>query len=137
MSIERAMKAVFKGPEVKKLDVYDHEFNVKKAAITRNGKRRTANGQISHHLSFRPDDQLYYTIVKQGDVVKKEDVEVKISRGGAAPFAAPLISAASAYLGKPVPPDKVEEVSRGLGRLIEGGWEEAAQAIVHNVGLRL
>jgi hypothetical protein len=135
MSVERAMKAVFKGPEVKKLEVGDHEFNVKPAEISRNGTTRTANGQISHHLSFRPDDQVFYTIVKQGDVVKSQ--EVRISRGGAAPFVAPLISAASAYLGKPVPPDKVEEVGRGLGKFIEGSWEEVAQMLVGNIALRL
>lgn len=135
MSIERAMKAVFKGPEAKKLEVMDHEFNVKPAEIQRNGKRRTANGQISHHLSFRTDDQLYYTIVKEGDVVKSQ--EIRISRGGAAPLVAPLISAASAYLGKPIPPDKVEEVGRGLGRLVEGSWDEVAQTLVVNIGMRL
>jgi len=135
MSIERAMKAVFKGPEAKKLEVMDHEFNVKPASISRNGKKRTANGQISHHLSFRPDDQMYYTIVKQGDIVTSQ--EVKVARGGVSPLVAPLISAASAYMGKPVPPDKVEEVGRGLGRLVEGSWDEVAQLIVANVALRL
>lgn len=135
MSIERAMKAVFKGPEAKKLEVMDHEFNVKPASISRDGKNRTANGQISHHLSFRNDDQVYYTIVKQGDVVKSQ--EVKIARGGLSPLAAPLISAVSAYMGKPVPPAQVEEVGRGMGKLIEGSWDEVAQLIVANIALRL
>lgn len=135
MSIERAMKAVFKGPEAKQLEVMDHEFNVKPASISRNGKRRTANGQISHHLSFRKDDQVYYTIVKEGDVVKTQ--EVRIARGGASPLVAPLISAASAYLGKPVPPAQVEEVGRGMGKLIEGSWDEVAQLLVANVAIRL
>lgn len=135
MSMQRAMTAVFKGPEAKKLDVFDHEFNVKKATITRNGKTRTAVGQISHHLSFRPDDQVYYTIVKQGDVIKS--VEKKVSRGGAAPIVAPAVTAASAYLGKPVPPEQVEQVGRALGKFAEGDWETVADVILGNIAVRL
>lgn len=134
-SIERAMTAVFEGPEVKQLEVYDHEFNVKPAQINRDGNKVTANGQISHHITWRKDDQVYYTIVKEGDEVKS--VEIKIARGGATPVLAPLISIAATYVGVPVPPDKVEEVGRMLGRGIEGGWEEVAQVLVSNIALRL
>jgi hypothetical protein len=137
MSIERAMTAVFKGPEVKKLKVYDHEFNVKPAEIVRSGGEVTANGQISHHLSMRTDDQVYYTIVKDKERNEVKTMKIEISRGGLAPVLAPLIAVAAAYVGKPVPPNKVEEVGRMIGSQIEGRWEEVAQVLVTNIGLRL
>lgn len=56
-------RAAVCGPEEKGLTLPGgHGFNVKKATIVRDERERPlyVSGQISHHLSFRPDDQIYY-----------------------------------------------------------------------------
>jgi uncharacterized protein with LGFP repeats len=128
-----AVKAALFGPERKKLKIYDHEFNVKPAQPEKQGNRLLVNGQLSHHLSFRPDDQVYYVITIEDAAIKH--VTREISRGGAAPLAAPIVSAVSAYYGAPIPPDKAEEVGRALGGIVDGKWETAAQIIIANIAL--
>ncbi|MGH9894819.1 MAG: hypothetical protein ACREA0_23140, partial [bacterium] len=59
-NFEKAMKAAVEGPEVKKIKFEKHEFNVKPVKIT--GGRVSGGvvkGHISHHLSWRDDDQVH------------------------------------------------------------------------------
>ena len=94
----------------------------------------TATGHISHHLSWRPDDQIYYTVVKESGVVKK--IDVRINRGGWAPIAAPVISALGAYYGGvAIPPDQVEEVGRRLGKILDGSWEAAVEFLIGRIAI--
>lgn len=124
--VGRALTAALVGPEKKKLKVFNHEFNVKPIERVSPAK---AVGHISHHLSFRPDDQVYYAIEKQNGVIGKIDIE--INRGGWAPIAAPIISALGQYYGGvAIPPDQVEDVGRKLGAILDGSWERAAQALI-------
>jgi hypothetical protein len=60
MSMELAVNAALYGPEKKGVSIFEHGFNVKPAVFSRNGSSLTVTGQISHRLSGRPDDQLYY-----------------------------------------------------------------------------
>ena len=134
-NLDVAMKAALKGPEKKLLKIFGHEFNVKPCQISRNGQKLIINGQLSHCLTLRPDDQFFYTIVKENGIVK--DLTFKIDRGGAAPFVAPIISAVgTAILKVPIPADKVEAVGHKLGQALNGGWEEVAQLIASNIALR-
>ena len=70
-NLETAVNAALNGPEVKKIKVFEHEFNVKPIEVVNLGGGKTyVKGQISHHLSFRPDDQFYYEFtVKDGEVI--------------------------------------------------------------------
>jgi hypothetical protein len=130
-ALEKAVRAALYGPEVKKLKVNGHEFNVKKAKITASATGTTITGQISHHLSFRPDDQLYYTIRKfKGKVVS---VSIKIDRGGLAPYVAKF---ASKYLGIEFAQSQIESLLRELGAKIDGKWESAAELIVTAVAVK-
>ncbi len=134
--MEDAMKAALKGPEKKKLKVFDHHFNVKPVEIKRDGARIIVNGQISHHLRWRRDDQVYYRIIKEGDKVIK--VERNINRGGWAGIAAPIVAAVGTYFtGVPIPPDEVEKVGRAIGKVQDGSWEGACDAIIANVAIRV
>lgn len=134
--MESAMKAALKGPERKKLKVFDHRFNVKPVESVRDGARIIVNGHISHHLPFRPDDQVYYRIIKEGDKVIK--VERNINQGGWAGIAAPIVAAVGTYLtGVPIPPNEVEKVGRAIGKAQDGSWEGACDAIIANVALRV
>ncbi|MGY4556897.1 hypothetical protein ACVW18_003203 [Bacillus thuringiensis] len=50
----------------KKIKVFEHEFNVKEIEVVNLGAgKKYVKGQISHHLSFRPDDQFYYEFTVQ------------------------------------------------------------------------
>jgi hypothetical protein len=133
--MDDAMTAALKGPEKKKLKVYDHHFNVKPVEIKREGSKIIVSGHISHHLRWRRDDQVYYQIVKKGN--KVISVKRQMARGGWAGVAAPIVAAAGTYLtGKPIPPDKVEAIGRAIGRAQDGSWEGACDAIIANVALR-
>lgn len=135
-NLKVAMNAALKGPEKKLLKIFGHEFNVKPCQVDKNGQKTIVNGQLSHCLLFRPDDQFFYTIVKENGVVK--DISFKIKRGGAAPILAPVISAVgTAILKVPIPPDKIESVGNKLGQMLNGGWEEVAQLIASNIALRV
>lgn len=136
-SFADAMKAALCGPERKKIEIFGHKFNVKPVEITREGQEITVVGQISHHLTARRDDQIYYRITKEGNTVK--EIQVNIERGGWAPIAAPIISVLSTYItggGFTIPPEKIETVGRTLGRAIDGSWEQAAQFLIVNIALR-
>jgi hypothetical protein len=134
--MEQAMTAALQGPQKKKLKVFGHHFNVKPVEISREAARVTVNGHISHHLGwFRRDDQVYYLIVKEGDVIRK--VERRIGRGGWAGLAAPIVAVVAAYFGTPVPPGDVEKVARAIGSAVDGKWEAACDAIIANVALRV
>jgi hypothetical protein len=49
------------------------------------GTKEAAKGQISLDIWFRPDDQIHYSIGKEGRVIK--GMQVSIERGGSAGWA--------------------------------------------------
>ncbi|MDA1679947.1 methyltransferase [Bacillus cereus group sp. TH152-1LC] len=134
-NLETAVNAALNGPEVKKIKVFEHEFNVKEIEVVNlSGGKKYVKGQISHHLSFRPDDQFYYEFtVQDGKVVDKP--VFNIDRGGWTPFAAPLLSILAAYNGIPVNPNDLNALGQQLGKVIDGSWEHAAQSIATVVSL--
>ncbi|EEM98597.1 hypothetical protein bthur0014_68310 [Bacillus thuringiensis IBL 4222] len=134
-NLETAVKAALYGPEVKKIKVFEHEFNVKPIEVVDlGGGKKYVKGQISHHLSFRPDDQLYYDFtVKDGEVMGTP--QYHIDRGGLTPFAAPLLSIIAAYNGIPVNPNDLNTLGQQIGKVIDGSWEHAAQSIATVVSL--
>jgi len=129
---EKAARHALYGPEVKKLKVMGHEFNVKKAKITRSaGGMTTVTGQLSHCLTLRPDDQLYYTIRKSG--TKVVSMDIKIDRGGLAVYVSKL---ANHFIGHPTAVGSIESLVRDLGRKVDGKWESSADLIVATIALR-
>ncbi|WP_002151134.1 hypothetical protein [Bacillus cereus] len=134
-NLETAVNAALNGPEVKKIKVFEHEFNVKPIEVVNlAGGKKYVKGQISHHLSFRPDDQFYYEFtVQDGKVIDKP--VFNIDRGGFTPFVAPLLSILAAYNGIPVNPNDLNSLGQQLGKVIDGSWEQAAQSIATVVSL--
>ena len=130
-----AVQAALVGPERKKLKIYDHEFNVKPAEIIqRRENYLRVRGHISHHLGWgRKDDQVYYVIEIENGVLKP--IQADIARGGFALFAGPAASIIGAYYGVPIPPDLAEKISRELGRIADGSWEQAVNAIIGEIAL--
>ncbi|MED3157301.1 methyltransferase [Bacillus thuringiensis] len=133
-NLETAVKAALYGPEVKKIKVFEHEFNVKPIEVVDlGGGKKYVKGQISHHLSFRPDDQLYYKFTKKDGEVT--GFEFHIDRGGWTPIVAPLLSILAAYNGIPVNPNDLNSLGQQLGKVIDGSWEHAGQSIATAVSL--
>ncbi|MGX5634587.1 methyltransferase [Bacillus thuringiensis] len=132
-NLDKAVQAALLGPEIKKLKVFDHEFNVKPAYISKQGNQTVVNGQISHHLSFRLDDQVYYRFVKEDGVIK--NLEIKIDRGGWTKITAPIGAIIAQYFGFPITPDLLSQIGQQLGALTDGKWEYASEAIVAAIGL--
>jgi len=132
-NLDKAVQAALLGPEIKKLKVFDHEFNVKPAYISKLGNQTVVNGQISHHLSFRLDDQVYYRFVKEDGVIK--NLEIKIDRGGWTKITAPIGAIIAQYFGVPITPDLLSQIGQQLGALTDGKWEYASETIVAAIGL--
>jgi hypothetical protein len=132
-NLDKAVQAALLGPEKKKKKVFDHEFNVKPAYISKLGNQTVVNGQISHHLSFRLDDQVYYRFVKEDGVIK--NLEIKIDRGGWTKITAPIGAIIAQYFGVPITPDLLSQIGQQLGALTDGKWEYASEAIVAAIGL--
>ena len=132
-ALAKAVNAAANGPEIKKLNVGGHEFNVKKAAVTGTSRDTTIAGQISHHLTARPDDQVYYTIKKSSGRV--QSVEIKIARGGLTRYVSYASRLANSYVNTAIPAAQIESFLRELGRSVEGSWESSADLIVAAIAL--
>ncbi|PEF32694.1 methyltransferase [Bacillus wiedmannii] len=132
-NLDKAVQAALLGPEIKKLKVFDHEFNVKPAYISKKGNQTVVNGQISHHLSYRLDDQVYYQFVKENGEIK--NLEIKIDRGGWTKITAPIGAIIAQYFGVPITPDLLSQIGQQLGSLTDGKWEYASEAIVATIAL--
>ncbi len=128
---EVAAQHALNGPEIKKLKVAGHEFNVKKATVTADARQTVLKGQVSHHLSFRPDDQIYYTIVKSGG--KVISIDINIDRGGLAPYASRL---AAFVIGKDLADGDFKALLQNLGQRVDGRWESAADLIIATIALK-
>jgi len=134
-NMDLAVQAALVGPEIKKLNVLGHEFNVKPASISKKNDLTVVNGQISHHLSWRPDDQLYYRIdIENGEV---KQVDIKIDRGGWTSLSAPFLATLAQKNDIPITLEMIQELGQKLGSFIDGKWEYAAEAIVSAIALHV
>jgi hypothetical protein len=155
-NFEKAMHAALQGPEVKKLKLEKHEFNVKPVSITRTSEGMRVKGQISHHLSFRDDDQYHYSFtVAAGRQVAIEDVEVDVDRSILSSVFKLgldlLLKYLSEKLGDKLPdlPGQTQQALTTAGdqaadrvfedsqRLLDGSWEGEANFMVVNIASRL
>ena len=122
-----------------------HTFNLKNVQYiySDDGSTQWIMGQISHHLSFRPDDQIFFThTYKAADGFWKfEKTESRINRGGWSVFLGPLGAAVQAYLIsegeklKDVKPDDINKNTMNAAALVGGNWEGAVNVLMANVAL--
>ncbi len=131
-ALRKAVNAALAGPEAKKLEVNGHKFNVKKASVMTVGDMVTVKGQISHHLTLRPDDQMYYTIKKSNG--KVTSVEIKIEAGGVSKYVGKLVKHVTNI---PFSDSGSEAILRRLGGLIDKGWEDASELIVAAIAVKV
>lgn len=132
------------------VDMNGHDFNVKRATVVHRDARNpssatgSVNGQLSHRLRARSDDQIYYTIPYDEKGVPK-DAKVEIDRGGVAAIFhdlaglfAPLKDVLK--IGDiSLDPGKIYEAygnaSTAISKRVEGrGWEAQAAGIISLIG---
>ena len=157
-NMQTAMDAVFgKTGEKKKLKIGGHEFNVKPAKIsTKPDGTVVITGQISHHLTLRDDDQVYYTIEKKNGQVVKLDVRVSESKMQKVIGALKkevidaIVRKITEELGggttggetKPTPTDPAARLTamtkalEQVDQLAGKGWGDAVKTILANVAIR-
>lgn len=135
-SLKDAMKAAINGPEKKTVKIYEHEFKVKQARVHTVGKQLYISGQLSHHLKRRPAHEIYYIITKQNGVIN--DIRMQINRSLLTELDDPIISSLGTYFEKaPIPSDKIEDIGKKIGTVINGRWKGAAEFIIVNIALRI
>jgi len=144
--LDRAVeKAVVEKKQTKKVKAYDdHEFNIKAVTVIPIGARRGfyVNGQLSHHLRFRKDDQYYYkiTIDRAGNIL---NIDETINRGGLTRMVLklPVGEAVQKYSKGIIPAGVTEKIilkaGTWLGRKLDGSWEGAARKIVIQIGMQV
>jgi hypothetical protein len=136
-------KHILLGPDKKNLHLNKHEFNIKKATVVKrpDGKVEYIAGQISHRLTARPDDQIYYKIkFVEG---KAKDPEIEIDRGGVAAVLRSVLSVvdfAGTISIKGVEltpnPQALANVATEVSKMVEGrGWEAQVGAMLAMVSM--
>lgn len=132
--------------EVRFVNVAGHEFHIKPPMIRRFREdgmlKAEVSGQLSHHLSFRPDDDYHYvmTIAQDGALLEFSE---NINRGGLTALfkETMLIRGESNYkpvrLIKQSPESVLDYIGQSIGSKIDGNWEGAARTIAIAVGSRI
>jgi hypothetical protein len=131
-TLTKAADAALKGPDTH-VKVNGHDFIVKQAKVSTFSGTLIITGQISHQLTARPDDQVYYIINKRGDTPKL--VKFDIKRGGIASIVAYPSKLVNDAFGTSLA-TPIERTLRDLGAKIDGSWESSADLIVACIGLR-
>jgi hypothetical protein len=85
--LNEAIQAALEGPERKDIKINTHNFNVKPVTRDEHDGELHVWGQISHKLTVRPDDQIFYHIVKKDGAILTTDINV--NKGGWQKIAGP------------------------------------------------
>jgi len=76
---DKAAKALAcpSAPKVKKINLNGHKFNMDDKVHVSDGR---VYGEFSHHLSWRPDDEVTFSFPVNGD--DPSNIKIEINRGG-------------------------------------------------------
>ena len=123
--LEKAIEKASNGKQAS-VKVDGHEFVIKAIGKSRVGNDTTISGVISHHLSMRKDDQIYYKIRQGGGKTISADMD--INRGGFSKLNP---------IGGWLPTEPVTEwLHPKGGKLLDGSWEGACRYIIASIAAR-
>ena len=135
-ALARCMSAVTQGPELKGIKFHGITFNCKHWEISKRGLTTKVKGQLSHHLIWRPDDQVNYefTINQLGRIVGKT---ITIERGGIPSLIPDSLQSSIEDIIDEFTDGQSSEIYDALTDLISTnrGWEAKASAIVAQIGI--
>lgn len=133
-NIEKAVHAALEGPEIQRLKVYGHHWNVKPANVLhREGTRVTMEGQIDHSVRMWDDDHLFYKFVFENGKLAKKDMHIE--EKGLGEIAGIVAEAIGKYMDLPIPPDEIEEIGNKLENMAHNEWQYAIQKLALRIGL--
>jgi hypothetical protein len=144
-NLERCIKKALSGPGPKldHVEIYDHHFHCYPATVVQVGPTtRQVSGRLDHDIaSFwgaRPDDKVYYSFVTEKGTVRKNGIDVRISKGGIIPILAPAAAALlEALADVKISSATAAEVLRTGAKTMTGrGWDDVAGFIVQNIAIR-
>lgn len=138
-------KAVVLEKQTKKVKASGgHHFNIKPVKAVRTAEGYLVKGQLSHHLSYRKDDQYFYTmrVSRTGTII---DLKEKVNRGGITSVlkqlpVGDLIKAktkSKVKVDKKTSKEAIVAAGKWLGRHIDGKWELSARKVAVTVGLQV
>lgn len=133
--LNEAVKAALHGPERKDILIRGHGFNVK--PIDRQDVNGEIHiwGQISHKLAHRPDDQMYYHLLKKnGNLIS---IDRQINKGGWEGLATPVAVVVGAYFGIPIQPGDVRSAFDRIAQINPNGWQQACDVIIGAIALHV
>ncbi|MEP6951886.1 MAG: hypothetical protein ABI863_21535 [Ginsengibacter sp.] len=137
--MKSTIKAALQGPELKKANINGHEFNIKPVSYRIYKGEITVFGQLSHCLSLRVDDQVWYTFRKKGAIInptKPNEMVVKKEEGGVIATiekAKDVVGLIAGIFGVDSDKyfDKLKELSSDLSFVdFDGDWEKAASSFL-------
>lgn len=133
-NIEKALHAAIQGPEIQRLKVYGHHWNVKPAnTLQRKGSKVIIEGQIDHSVRIMDDDHLFYKLIFEDGKLEKQ--EMHIEEKGLGQIAGIVAEAVGNFVDLPIPPDEIEEIGNRLENMAHNDWQYAIQKLALRIGL--
>lgn len=130
-------QAAANGPEIKGVQAYDYQWNVKPASIQRQADGSLEiMGRLSHHIPNAPDDQLDYRFsYKDGKLMT---TDISIQAGGWLPIAEPILKILAEYTATPIPLDAILPIIRDIEERIKGkDWQTQGQKLASRIALSI
>ncbi len=140
-------RAVVKGRQTKKVKHRGHQFNIKPVHVDRNVAGFVVKGRLSHHLRFRKDDQVNYTIDIRHDGTVR-NLTTKINRGGITKTLMTLKvgeiikhttkkKKTTVTIDKKTADNIIKKAGRWIGKKVDGKWERAAEEVIVLIGAQV
>jgi hypothetical protein len=135
--LSTCIDAAIRGPGREFQKVYGHDFHCKPVqSVSLGADARKIVGWLSHQITLRPDDEVYYEFVIRNG--RLSELKTTVHPGGLSGLIGVAATVIAAYYNVPISPETAEKVSRKLAGQVTGrGWDDAAEAIVSTIALKM
>ncbi len=123
------------GPTKKKVKVRGHEFNCKRySRWTKSGDFYKVEGQLSHHLTARPDDQVNYSFLvsSTGEI---GGLTMNTKSGGFRKIVNQLGGLGNTKMK--IGTWYADKFLAAAGRAVDGGWKGSSSLIIGTMAIRI
>ncbi|SMO72614.1 hypothetical protein [Fodinibius sediminis] len=133
-NIDKALHAALEGPEIQRLKVYGHHWNVKPAdVLRREGTRVRVEGQLDHSVRMWDDDHLFYKFTFKNGKLEEQDLQIK--EKGLGQIAGIVANAVGKFVDMPIPPEEISKIGNKLENMAHNEWQYAIQKLALRIGL--
>lgn len=123
------------GPTKKKVKVQGHEFNCKRhSKWSKSGDFYKVEGQLSHHLTARPDDQVNYSFLVSatGEI---GGLTMKTKRGGFRKIVNKFGGLGNAKVK--IGTWYADKFLQATGQAVDGSWQSSSALIIGTMAIRI